>query len=585
MNIRPREACHSASVAGQRIGHFKGWFNAGEIAMADAHILSYFSACQIPFAYPPGVIVKIRKSSLLLAAGCTLCVTAASGVVAPQAVAAAPPEPVVSRDVALKASFDPFVIASLPLQNFITAYNTAASVAGNVINPLNTAWAAFAKGDVAGINTALANVVPNEITAISNLLNLPATLIRTDLAAIGLIQNSLAKAETFSAAAPTDSVSAAAAVDPLSAFLVIASLPLQNFITAYNTGAAVFGNVITPLNAAWAAFAKGDVAGINKALNGFFENELAAIAKLFTLPATIISNDLAAINGIFGAAQATALSASPFAATADVSAAAVPDALAGFVGVASLPLQNFISLYNGAAAIAANAINPLNAAWGAFAKGDVAGIGNALNNYFVNELTAINNLRGLPAKIIAQDIATVVGAFGGAVGATGLKSLDAGASTFSATAETNDEQRTGGEATPSGGGNKRPALAQAQQLTAGNTEDQQNADGGGDKAAGPDQNNANVNANAESQGQGAGAQDQIREGKQDEGAGQQGETGGGKQGDAGNDNKDNKGADGKQAQTGDSTGGQTGGDNGDSKSGDGAKKNDTAHSDAGAAKS
>jgi hypothetical protein len=410
--------------------------------------------------------VKIRKSSSLLAAGCTVCIATASGVVAPQASAAAPPAvSVVSRDVALRASVDPFAIASLPLQNLLTTISAFQAVGAAGINPLNAAFAAFAKGDVAGIGTALYGYVGNEVTAIANLLNLPATLIETDLAAIGFLQSAVSSATTLAA---TDSVGAAA-VDPATGFLALASLPLQNLLSTISAFQGVGAAAINPLNAAFAAFSKGDIAGITTALNNYLVNELAAFNKVLALPATIISTDLAAINGIFGAAQSAALSATPLAATtADVSAAAA-DPVSGFLTLASLPLQNTLSTISAFQAVGAAAINPLNTAFAAFAKGDVAGIGTALNNYFVNELTAINKLLGLPASIIAQDIAAVTGAFGGAT------MLGSGARTFAAADV--EEQPAIGAAAPSADDTATPS-AQSKHQQAGDAQKSDTEDAG-----------------------------------------------------------------------------------------------------------
>ncbi len=426
--------------------------------------------------------MKIRKSNSLVAAGCTVCIAVASGTVAPQAAAAALPEPtvpIVSRDVALRASVDPFVIASLPLQNFITTYSALAAVAGGVITPLNTASGAFATGDIAGVTAALNSIPTKEAVAIGNLLDLPAQLIETDLAAIGFMQNALASAKTLATADSAADVSAAA-VDPVAGLLAVASLPLQNFISIYSALAAVAAGVINPLNTAWGAFAAGNIPGITTALSSIIPNETAAIGDLLGLPGKIIAQDIATIAGAFGlgaATQQTALSAAPFAADSAANAsAAAGDPLAGLLTVASLPLQNFIETYSAGAAVVAGVINPLNTAWGAFAAGNIPGVTMALSGIAANEAVAIGNLLGLPAKIIAEDVAKIVGAFGGGAA---VQSLDAGATTLAAKVDSSEDKAAGGDENGSNGDHS-PADVRSQQGNAGQADDQNTVDAGND---------------------------------------------------------------------------------------------------------
>ena len=400
----------------------------------------------------------------------------------------------VSRDIALTAAFDPFVLASLPLQNLITTISAFQAVGAAGINPLNAAFAAFAKGDIPGIGSALNGYVGNEVTAISNLLNLPVQLIQTDLAAIGLLSTSL-KTEALAKTADTSSV-AAAAVDPVAGFLGLASLPLQDLIATINAFQAVGAAGINPLNSAFAAFSKGDIAGITTALNGYFQNELTAFNKLLSLPVTLIESNLAAITGIFGAAQQSALSAAPLALESTAApAAAAADPVSGFLAIASLPLQNTLSAISAFQAVGAAAINPLNTAFAAFSKGDIAGIGTALNDYFVHELTAINNLLGLPANIIAQDIATVTGAFGG--GAS-LQSFGAEATALSANVESTDDERGGDDQTSSASGSSGP-----QQLKAIEGKGQETGGQSGDEA-GSGKQNSGTGATGSGTGSGTG---------------------------------------------------------------------------------
>jgi hypothetical protein len=445
---------------------------------------------------------------------------------------------VVSRDVALTASFDPFVIASLPLQNFITTYATGAAVFAGAINPLNAAWAAFAKGDIAAVNTALGTIIPNEVTAIANVIGLPAKLIQMDLAAIGFVSSAMSSASTLAKADVAAADVSAAAVDPVTGLLAIASLPLQNFIATYSAFAAVAAGLINPLNAAWAAFAAGNIPGIATALSAIPTNEATAIANLIGLPAKIITQDIATILGAFGvgaATEQTALSANSFAAesAADVSAAAV-DPITGLLAVASLPLQNFNTTYATLAAVAGGVITPLNQAWAAFAAGNISGATAALSTIAANEAVAIGNLLGLPAKIIAQDVATIVGALGGGAAA---QTLGAEEKTFSLTAGSSEDQASGDE-----DNSKGPALQRTLQLTAGHGDDEQEVDGGADGAGDDEQGAAGGQNNANGASQGAGDDKQGQPGDDDNG-----QSGDDEQGESGD---DNQGQDGKQGQPG-----------------------------------
>lgn len=394
----------------------------------------------------------------------------------------------VTTDVALKASFDPFVIASLPLQNLITTVGAFTAVSGNVITPLNASYAAFAKGNIPGAVAALDGLAANEIGAISNLIGLPAQLIAQDLAAIGFVQNLAAASKS------ADSKSIAAAADPVTGLLGLASLPLQDLITTIGAFTAVSGGFITPVNAAYAAFAKGDIPGAFAALDGVFQNEVSAFTSLLSLPATLVENNLAYINSIFGLAQASALKTTPLALeTADLSAAADP--VTGLLTVASLPLQNTITAIGAVTAVTGGFVNPVNAAYAAFAKGDIPGAFAALNGFAANEAAAIGNLLGLPAKIIAQDIATITGAFGG----TSMLQAKAEATTFSAAVESGtDEAGAHEEAAPDDNGTathddkSKAGQADGQQGAAdandSNGSDKQ--DPAGDKDQGAGQNGA-----------------------------------------------------------------------------------------------
>lgn len=398
--------------------------------------------------FPQGVAVKIPSSSLV-ATGCTLCIAAASGTVAPHAAAAAVPEPAVTRDVALSASVDPLELASLPLQNLIT---TIQAVTGNnkaydgigvseeFITPLNAAWGQFAAGDVDAISGTLQKGAQSEIAAIANLLKLPVTLIQQDLAAIGLMSSSSTLARSNSLAAGEQSVStpALAAADPAAILLGLASLPLQNLITiiqAFTGPDGVTSNIVNPLNTAWAAFAAGNVDQIGPILEAGFQGELEAIVNLLKLPVTLTQYNVTYIQNLFGATQ---LAVGRSASLANEPVLQVQaDPITGLLTIASLPLQNTIDVIqaitgdgvtNGIG-VTENVITPLNTAWAQFAAGEVEKIPTTLQTGFTNELAAINHLLGLPATIVAQDVETIRNVFGGGVN---LQATDAKISSSSA---------------------------------------------------------------------------------------------------------------------------------------------------------
>jgi hypothetical protein len=309
--------------------------------------------------------LKLRTSTSLTAAACTLCVVAASGTMAPQAIAATPVgsavTPTVSRSYELTAMPSPLLLASLslgsagappvmtlgraaapsvqsfatpaatindvlalaslPVQNLWTVLTTFGQLT-NFVTPLNKAMALVATGlttgnwNVDAIAAQVQAAIDVTITAIRNIINLPATIINTDIQAIRDVLNPTAQAGlapvTMVAAAPN--VTAVQASNPINDFLKVASLPAQNAWTVVTT----FGqltNFVTPLNKAMALVATGlttgnwNVDAIGAQVQAAIDVTVTAVRNIVNLPATIIKHDIDTIGGIFNPAQTTARSA------------------------------------------------------------------------------------------------------------------------------------------------------------------------------------------------------------------------------------------------------------------------------------
>ncbi|MET4430242.1 hypothetical protein ABIA65_003548 [Mycolicibacterium sp. 624] len=314
----------------------------------------------------PGATLKLRTSTSLTAAACTLCIVAASGTMAPQAIAATPVgsavTPTVSRSYELTALPSPLLLASLslgsagappvmalgraaapsvqsfaapaatvnevlalaslPVQNLWTVLTTLGQLT-NFVTPLNKAMALVATGlttgnwNVDAITAQVQAAIDVTITAIRNIINLPATIINTDIQAIRDVLNPTAQAglAPFAAVAAAPNVMAVQASNPINDFLKVASLPAQNAWTVVTT----FGqltNFVTPLNKAMALVATGlttgnwNVDAIGAQVRAAIDVTVTAVRNIVNLPATIIKHDIDTIGGIFNPpAQVTARSA------------------------------------------------------------------------------------------------------------------------------------------------------------------------------------------------------------------------------------------------------------------------------------
>ena len=93
----------------------------------------------------------------------------------------------VSHPYALTASsfpLDLINVASLPLQNVIQIANALAGLTGIVIATPNTVYNLIVTGQVDKVPAAIQTGLANEAAAINTFLQLPATIIATDVAAV-----------------------------------------------------------------------------------------------------------------------------------------------------------------------------------------------------------------------------------------------------------------------------------------------------------------------------------------------------------------------------------------------------------------
>jgi hypothetical protein len=203
--------------------------------------------------------LKIRTSTSLTAAACTLCVVAASGTMAPQTLAAGPVEatatPTVSRSYELTALPSPFLLISpSPAGPPALAANTLRSAA-----------------------------------AVPSVQSIEATPTPT----------------------PTALAAAVASPPTINDVLALASLPVQNVWTVVTT-LGQLTNFVTPLNRAMALIATGlttgkwDVAAITAQVQAAIDITVTAIRNIINLPATIITKDLQAIGAVFNPAHTAA---------------------------------------------------------------------------------------------------------------------------------------------------------------------------------------------------------------------------------------------------------------------------------------
>jgi hypothetical protein len=364
--------------------------------------------------------MKIRRTSSLIATGCTLCIAAASGTLAPHAAAAAipPANPsVVARDVTLTASVDPLLLASLPLQNGIALANALINVfPTGLLAPANTVLTEFTTGQVAKIPGTVQTGVQSEIASIATLLNLPAQIVQTDLAAIGLLSNpataSTVQSNALVSSTQTTTPQAASAPDPTTILLGLASLPLQDVIAVTNALINVFPTGITaPANQIFTALTTGNTAAIPGIIQNGITAELAAINALAQLPNTLVQKNIAYLESLFTTTQ-TAVSRSAELASAPTVQVA-PDPITGLLTLISLPLQNRIAWDDADNDVYPNGVlTPATAVLTQLITGQADKIPATIQDGFTKELAAINRLLGLPATLVAHDIETIQKVFG-----------------------------------------------------------------------------------------------------------------------------------------------------------------------------
>ena len=257
-----------------------------------------------------------------------MCVAAASGSVNPLPAAAQPVGTAVSRVSAVSTPYaltasslplDLINVASLPLQNAITIATATANLFTIVITTPNNVYKLIVAGQVDQVPAAIQAGIASEVAAIQTFVQLPATIITTDIAAIAGLFGGLGGAPAASTFATTNAPALAAAASPAAAasgllgLVNVASLPLQNAITIATATANLFTIVVTTPNNVYKAIVSGQVDQVPAAIQAGIASEVAAIQTFLQLPATIIATDVAAIAGLFGGLAAPA--ASTFATT------------------------------------------------------------------------------------------------------------------------------------------------------------------------------------------------------------------------------------------------------------------------------
>ncbi len=283
--------------------------------------------------------MKVRQSATLVAGVCTLCVAASTSVTPVPAEAAAPPDansPIV-RPFELTAASDVLVdtanVASLPLQNFVTALNALAGAAGG---------SAGNGGNGAGSLQALPNLLYSQLvagtltpesanTAINNALKIEQTALANLSALFGGSTTSLLTAENNSleprqkSTAVTQANTGGTVVDAIN----VASLPLQNGITALNAlaGAAGGGNGVggggatsfqALPNLLYGQLVAGTLtaASATTAINAAVSTEQTTLTNLAATPGKILATDVAAIQKLGSDFGASTLSVNNVVATA-----------------------------------------------------------------------------------------------------------------------------------------------------------------------------------------------------------------------------------------------------------------------------
>jgi hypothetical protein len=217
-------------------------------------------------------------------------------------------------------------VLSLPLQNFVTGLTAVSGALGgfggtaSLQNLPNLLYSQLVAGTLtqASANTAINAALKNEATALNTLLNTPAAIIKTDVAAFNALFSGLAPApaqQSISAITPTVK---AAAIKPAAAPAVagstgvdainVASLPLQNFVTGLTAISGALGgfggtaSLQNLPNLLYSQLVAGTLTAttVNTAINAALKNEGTALNTLLNTPGAIIKTDVAAITKLAG---------------------------------------------------------------------------------------------------------------------------------------------------------------------------------------------------------------------------------------------------------------------------------------------
>jgi hypothetical protein len=149
---------------------FQGQWNTIPASLQKA-VTAEIAAIQAVIQLPATVV----SNDLGVIFGGTSTATLGTALAQSDATAAATPADAASGLVA---------IAQLPFQNYFTIASTLGNLAAFVA-PVNTATGAFFQGQWNTIPASLQKAFNDELTAINNVLKLPATIIANDLAVIG----------------------------------------------------------------------------------------------------------------------------------------------------------------------------------------------------------------------------------------------------------------------------------------------------------------------------------------------------------------------------------------------------------------
>ncbi|MDT5387821.1 MAG: hypothetical protein QOE04_1462 [Mycobacterium sp.] len=251
---------------------------------------------------------------------------------------------------------------SLPLQNFVTVLNALAGAAGGgnglggggatSLQALpNLLYSQLVAGTLteASATTAINAALTNEQTALGNLAATPGAIVTHDTAVLAALFSGLGTSSVTAnstLAGPTVNTAAVttnAAADPTGIavdFTNVASLPLQNFVTALaavsgaagGSGGAVNGSGAASLqalpNLLYGQLVAGTLteASATKAINAAVALEQTALTNLAATPQNIINTDVAAIKklvGDFGGTSTQAAGTSTNAITSNVKTKAI----------------------------------------------------------------------------------------------------------------------------------------------------------------------------------------------------------------------------------------------------------------------